>query len=65
MFTSLRAEIFHVPTKNMGTREISARAQVVCLLTILTAAKGSGMAQLRYKKREKAVSLPKNINEYF
>ena len=31
----------------------------LCLLTILTAAKGSGITKLRYKKREKAVSLPK------
>ena len=29
----------------------------LCLLTILIAAKGSGIAQLIYKKREKAVFL--------
>ena len=31
----------------------------LCLLTILIAAKDSGITQLRYRKREKAVSLPK------
>ena len=31
----------------------------MCLLTILIAAKRSHIAQLRYQKREKAVSLPK------
>ena len=31
----------------------------MCLLTTLIAAKGSGIAQLRYKKHEKAASLPK------
>ena len=34
-------------------------SQDMCLLTILIAAKGSGIAQLRYQKcAEKAVSLP-------
>ena len=31
----------------------------LCLLMTLIAAKGGGIAQLRYQKREKAVSLPK------
>ena len=31
----------------------------MCLLTTLIAAKGSGIAQLRYKKHEKTASLPK------
>ena len=34
-------------------------SQGMCLLTILKAAKGSGIAQLRYQKHEKAVFLPK------
>ena len=33
-------------------------SQGMCLLTILIAVKGSGIAQLRYQKREKVVSLP-------
>ena len=38
----------------------------MCLLTILIAAKaGSGLAQLRYQKREKAVSLPKILINIF
>ena len=32
----------------------------LCSFTILVAAEGSGIAQLRYRKRAKAVSLPKN-----
>ena len=58
MFTSLRAEISHVLTKNMGTSDGDLCSQGMCLFTILIAAKGSGIAQLRYKKREKAVSWP-------
>ena len=40
----------------------------LCLLTILVAAKGRGITQLRYQKREKAASLPKisiNIFDVF
>ena len=33
-------------------------SQGICLHTILIAAKGSGIGQLRYQKREKAASLP-------
>ena len=50
MFTSLRAEISHVLTKNMGTSDGDLCSQGMCLFTILIAAKGSGIAQLRYKK---------------
>ena len=37
----------------------------LCLLTILIAAKRSGMAQLRYQKREKAIFLPKKSINVF
>ena len=37
----------------------------LCLLTILIAAEGSGIAQLRYQKREKAESLPKITTNIF
>ena len=39
------------------TRDLCS--QGTCFLTILTAAKGSGIAQLTYQKSKKAASLPK------
>ena len=38
---------------------INLCSQGMCLLTPLIAAKGSGIAQFRCQRREKAVSLPK------
>ena len=37
----------------------------LCLLTILIAAKGSGIAQLRYIKNSRSGIFAKNIDKYF
>ena len=51
------------PRKSWGNEKGHDRSLLagyrMCLLTILIATEGSGIAQFRYQKREKAVSLPK------
>ena len=59
MFTTQRVEI------SCSHEKLGDMRDLWCLLTTLITAKDSGIAQLRYKKREKAVSLPKNIDKYF
>ena len=56
---SVFPQIYIVYIVSLGSDMIFCIQATLCLLTILIAAKGNRIVQLRYQKREKAVSLPK------